>query len=68
MSIRDCSVRNYGGTLTDDPPTVTSGSTWLSGCWCRANRFLPCPESLADMLLRVLQEFVGPTQGIPAAV
>ncbi len=28
----------------------------------------PLPDSLADLLLRVLQEFVGPVQDIPAAV
>jgi hypothetical protein len=34
----------------------------------RANRVLPCPESLADLRPRVLQELIGPTQGIAAAV
>jgi hypothetical protein len=37
-------------------------------CSCRANRVLPRPESLADVLLRVLQEVVSPMQGIAAAV
>src|SRR3990172_7429529 len=50
--------------------TAFSSLSWLyfPDCWCRANRVLPCPESLADLLLRVLQEFVGPVQDIPAAV
>src|SRR5512132_3905370 len=39
-----------------------------SGCRCGANRFLPCPESSADLLLGVVEELVGPTQGVSAAV
>src|SRR4030095_14431270 len=62
--------------LFTQPATIESSrtrasSSWrscFSICWCRTNRFLPCPESLADLPLRVLQEFVGPTQGFSAAV
>jgi hypothetical protein len=46
---------------------VTPGSC-SSRCWCRANRVLPCPESPADVFLRVLHECLGATQGIPAVV
>jgi hypothetical protein len=37
-------------------------------CSCRANRVLSCPESIADVLLGVLQEVVNSMQGISAAV
>jgi hypothetical protein len=40
----------------------------LSGCWCRANRLLSRSERLADVLLGILQEAFGATQGMPAAV
>src|SRR3990172_728948 len=57
-------------------PTSVTGFTAFSSlswscfpdCWCRANRVLPCPESLADLLLRVLQEFISPVQDILAAI
>src|SRR6266849_10290157 len=38
------------------------------GCWCRANRLLSRSECLADVLLGILQEAFGATQGIAAAV
>ena len=53
--------------VTETAAHVLSWSCF-STCWCRANRPLPLPDGLADMLLRVLQEFVGPVQDFPAAV
>src|SRR5512144_998585 len=60
--------------ISATPTSVTGFTVFSSLAWsgalygCRTNRVLPGPKSLADMLLRVLQELVGPAQGIPAAI
>ena len=54
----------------DEGDNELCSHTWLrgSGCWCRANRILRRAESVADVLLRILQELFGSTQGAPASV